>query len=94
MNGRSLDKPKTLKAWFGAAFGDALAAAARDELHVIRGLNRTINLLEKPGDFLNDKRVKRTVLRYMLRGRKRNAAARRQPGLTRDQAFSLIESRL
>jgi len=40
MNGRALDKPKTLKAWFGAAFGDALAAAARDELHVIRGLNR------------------------------------------------------
>ena len=93
MAGRALDKPKTLKEWFGAAFGDALAAAARNELHVIRGLNRTINLLEKPGDFLNEKRVKRTVFRYMLRGRKRNAAARRQPGLTRDQAFSLINSR-
>jgi len=93
MSGRTLDKPKTLKAWFGAAFGDALAAAAREELHVIRGLNRTINLLEKPGDFLNEKKIKRTVLRYMLRGRKRNAAARRQPGLSRDEALALIDNR-
>ena len=88
--GNSIDKPKTLKDWFGAAFGDALAAAAKDELHVIRGLNRTINLLEKPGAFLQDKKIKRTVFRYMLRGRKRNAAARRQPGLNRDEAFALI----
>ena len=92
MAGRSLDKPKSLKAWFGAAFGDALTAAAREELHVIRGLNRTINLLEKPGDFLNEKKIKRTVFRYMLRGRKKNAAARRQPGLTRDQALTLIDN--
>lgn len=90
MAGKALDKPKTLKAWFAAAFGDALTAAAREELHVIRGLNRTINLLEKPGEFLQDSKTKRTIFRYMLRGRKRNAAARRQPGLTREQALTLI----
>ena len=91
--GRELDKPKSLKGWFGAAYADALTAAARDELHVIRGLNRTINLLEAPGEFLKDKKVKRTIFRYMLRGRKRNAAARRQPGLTRDEALALIAAR-
>lgn len=90
MAGQALDKPKTLKAWFGAAFGDALTAAARNELHVIRGLNRTINLLETPGAFLQEGAVKRTVFRYMLRGRKRNAAARRQPGLSRADALALL----
>ena len=81
----------TLTIWTGAnRDADALAAAAKDELHVIRGLNRTINLLEKPGEFLQDKKIKRTIFRYMLRGRKRNAAARRQPGLNRDEAFALI----
>ena len=90
MAGRELDKPKSLKGWFGSAFADALTAAARDDLRVIRGLSRTFNLLENPGEFLNDKKVKRTVFRYMLRGRKKNAAARRQPGLTRDEALALI----
>lgn len=94
MTGSALDKPKGLKAWFGAAFGDALAAAARDELHVIRGLNRTINLLETPGAFLQEGAVKRTLFRYLLRGRKRNAAARRQPGLSRAEAFALLPQTL
>ena len=90
MDGRTLDKPRTLKGRFGAAFGDALAAAAREEIHVIRGLHRTINLLEEPGEFLREPKIKRTVFRYMLRGRKRNAKARRQPGLNRRDAFALI----
>lgn len=89
MNDQALDKPKSIKQWFAMAFGDALTAAAREELHVIRGLHRTINLLEEPGAFLQDPAVKRTIFRYMLRGRKRNAAARRQPGLSRAEAYAL-----
>ncbi|GIS18154.1 MAG: hypothetical protein CM15mP120_00700 [Pseudomonadota bacterium] len=50
-------------------------AAARDKLHVHRGIMRTINLVEKPGDFLKDQKFRWTVLGYMLRGRKRNARA-------------------
>ncbi len=94
MAGQALDKPKSLKAWFGMAFGDALTAAAAKELHVMRGLNRTINLLEVPGAFLQEPAVKRTLFRYMLRGRKRNAAARRQPGLNRAEAYALVQQSL
>lgn len=93
MNNRPIDKPKSIKEWFGMAFGDALMAASKEELHVIRGLNRTINLLEEPGAFLQEPAVKRTVFRYMLRGRKRNAAARRQPGLNRSEAYALAAIR-
>ena len=92
MQGELLDRPSTLKGWFGAAYGDALGAAARDELHVLRGLNRTINLLEEPGAFLQEPRVRRTVLRYMFRGRKRNAAARRVPGPSRDDTLRLVRN--
>lgn len=93
MSGQAIDKPKSLKDWFTMAFGDALTAAARDELHVMRGLNRTINLLEEPGAFLKEPAIKRTIFRYMLRGRKRNSAARRQPGLNREEAYALAQSR-
>jgi len=90
LNDQALDKATSLKEWFAMAFGDALAAASRDQLHVIRGLHRTINLLEAPGAFLQEPAIKRTIFRYMLRGRKRNAAARRQPGLNRDEAYALV----
>jgi len=90
--GAPIDRPASLKSWFGAAFGDALQAAARDQLHVLRGLHRTINLLEEPGAFLREPRIRRTVFRYMLRGRKRNAAARLQPGPTREETFALLRS--
>lgn len=73
----------SLKKYLALAFGDALSAASTREIHVIRGLMRTVNLLEKPGAFLNEPRIKRTLLRYMLRGRKRNAATRFQPGPNR-----------
>lgn len=82
--GRNLDRAKSLKQYLGLAFGDALSAAAVEQVHVVRGLMRTVNLLEKPGAFLEDSQIKRTLLRYMLRGRRRNAASRLQPGPDRD----------
>lgn len=89
--GRALDKPDSLKKWFGLAFGDALSAAAAKELHVVRGIMRTVNLLEKPGAFLKDPSIRRTVLKYMFRGRKRNAATRLQPGPSRQEMLALLE---
>lgn len=83
MLGQDRDKADSLKKWFGLAFGDALAAAVRDEMHVFRGMMRTVNLVEKPGAFLADGKVKRTIFRYMLKGRKKNAKARVQRGLSR-----------
>jgi len=88
--GEILDTTSTAKEWFGVAFGDALAAAAVLDLDVLRGLHRTINLLEPPGEFLKDGRIRRRVMRYMLRGRKRNAAVRVQPGPSRDEAYAIV----
>jgi hypothetical protein len=51
---------------------------------------RTVNLVEKPGGFLKDKRIRNTVLRYMLRGRKKNAAARIQRSVDRDEMIKVI----
>ncbi len=92
MQGLPRDQATNLKKWFGLAFGDALAAAARDEMHVFRGMMRTFNLLENPGEFLNDPAVKRTVFRYMLRGRKRNGQARVQPGPGRNDMLAHVAS--
>jgi hypothetical protein len=36
---------------------------------------RTVHLLEAPGDFLKEKRIRNTIFLYMLRGRRKNAAA-------------------
>jgi len=88
--GTLLEQPRSFRNWFGVAFGDALAAAARYNLHVLRGMMRTVNLLEKPGEFLKDKRTRGIILAYMLRGRKRNAAARMQRGPSREQMLALI----
>jgi len=90
MENRLVEQPDTLKRWLRLAFADALGAAARDQLHVLRGALRTFHLLEKPGEFLNDWRVQRTILRYMLRGRRRNAAARLQPGPDRKAMHALL----
>jgi len=87
--GRLLQKPKSFKQKFGLAFGDALMAAARYNLRVNRGFMRTVNLLEKPGDFLQDRRTRMIVMLYMLRGRSRNALARTQRGPTRDEMLAL-----
>jgi 2-polyprenyl-6-methoxyphenol hydroxylase-like FAD-dependent oxidoreductase len=91
--GTTLDKPDSLKKWFGLAFGDALMAAARDEIHVMRGMMRTFHLLERPGRFLEDKRIRRTVFRYMLKGRRRNAAKRIQAGPGRTEMLELVTIR-
>lgn len=89
--GELVDRPDSLKKWFALAFGDALAAAARERIHVLRGMMRTFHLLEKPGAFLEDKSIRRTVLLYMLRGRRRNAALRLQRGPSRQQMLALVE---
>ena len=91
--GTTVDKPDSLKKWFGLAFGDALMAAARDEIHVMRGMMRTFHLLERPGGFLQDKQIKRTVFRYMLKGRRRNAAKRLQVGPGRAEILDLVTVR-
>lgn len=88
--GRLLEKPDSFKKRFGLAFGDALAAAARYNLHVMRGMSRTMNLLEKPGAFLSERRTRRIVFAYMLRGRARNAKARIVRGPSRDEMLALI----
>jgi 2-polyprenyl-6-methoxyphenol hydroxylase-like FAD-dependent oxidoreductase len=88
--GRLVEKPGSLKKWFGLAFGDALGAAAKYELHVIRGVLRTFHLLEKPGEFLKSKRIQLTVFRYMFRGRKKNAAERIVGGPQRDEMHELV----
>jgi hypothetical protein len=80
ITGSVTGKSGSLKKWFGQAFGDALSAASRDEVDVLRGAMRSFHLLEPPGAFLKDSKVRRTVLRYMLRGRKKNSATRMVPG--------------
>lgn len=93
LEGRTLDKPDSFKKWFGLAFGDAMAAASREQLHVLRGAMRTFNLMEKPGEFLNDWHVKLTIFRYMLRGRTRNAKARVQNGPSRQEMLTLVATK-
>ena len=51
---------------------------------------KTFHLLEKPGDFLKDPKIRRTVLRYMLKGRRRNSAKRLQPGPGRVAMHDLL----
>jgi 2-polyprenyl-6-methoxyphenol hydroxylase-like FAD-dependent oxidoreductase len=92
MLGMDRDKATSIKKWFGLAFGDAIAAAVRDEMHVFRGMMRTVNLIEKPGEFLQDSKVKRTILRYMLRGRKKNAQARTQRGPNRTDMLEHVQA--
>jgi hypothetical protein len=57
---------------------------------VHRGIMRTVNLVEKPGMFLEDKKIRNTVLRYMLRGRKRNAAARIERAASREDMTNSV----
>ena len=91
--GQPKEAPSSFKKWFGLAFGDAVAAAARYNLHVLRGMMRTVNLLEKPGAFLNDWRTRAIIFGYMFRGRARNAAARIQNGPSRQETLDLIGRR-
>ncbi len=89
--GKPVDEAKgTVRKWLELSFGDALAAAARYNMHVMRGMMRTFNLIEKPGEFLKDRKTQFIVFLYMLRGRSRNAAARVVRGPTREDTLSLI----
>ena len=54
---------------------------------MLRGLLRTINLLEAPGQFLKDRRTRLIIALYMLRGRRRNAGARLQQGPSRRKCW-------
>jgi 2-polyprenyl-6-methoxyphenol hydroxylase-like FAD-dependent oxidoreductase len=90
LEGRLLEEPDTFKKRFGLAFGDALAAAARYNLRVMRGMMRTVNLLEIPGSFLTDRRTRLIIFAYMLRGRRRNAAARIQRGPGREEMLKIL----
>ena len=91
LQGQSVEKASTIKQYLKLAFGDALAWAARYDIDVFRGMMRTVNLVENPGDFLKDKQTRRTVFGYMLRGRKRNAKARVQRGLSRTQMMQHVD---
>ena len=91
IDGIELDQTKGLKKWFAAAFGDAIGAASREQIHVLRGAMRTFNLLEKPGEFLKDWKIRMTLFRYLLRGRKNNAPLSLQPGPKREEMLALVE---
>jgi 2-polyprenyl-6-methoxyphenol hydroxylase-like FAD-dependent oxidoreductase len=91
--GEILDRPDSLTHWFRLAFRDALAAAAREDLDVLRGIMRTFHLLETPGAFLSEGAIRRKVLRYMLRGRRRNGASRIVPGPDRREMHALLGAR-
>jgi len=90
LTGQKLDRPDSLKRWFRLAFGDALSAAAREDIEVLRGVMRTFHLLETPGEFLKDSMIRRKVLRYMLRGRPRNTRERFVPGPDRPTMLALL----
>ncbi len=89
--GNTIDSADSFRKWLRLAFGDAVSAAARDDLHVMRGAMRTFNLLEKPGDFLKDWQTRFTIFRYMFRGRAVNALSRMQRGPGRLEMIKLIE---
>ena len=76
IEGRVLDQADSLKNWIRLAFRDAISAAAREDIRVIRGAMKTFNLLETPGKFLKDWNIRMIILRYLLKGRKKNAARR------------------
>jgi 2-polyprenyl-6-methoxyphenol hydroxylase-like FAD-dependent oxidoreductase len=89
--GKLIEESDSWKKRFGLAFGDALAAAVRYNLYVNRGMMRTVNLLEKPGAFLEDTKTRLIILLYMLRGRSRNAGARIVRGPSRDEMLELVQ---
>ena len=91
LEGREVENTNSFKQWLRAAFGDAIGSAAREQVHVLRGAMRTFNLMEKPGDFLKDSRVRWTILRYMMRGRARNNRARFQRGPSRLEMLAIAD---
>jgi len=90
LEGKEVEDQGSFKQWLRASFGDAIASAAREQVHVLRGAMRTFNLMEKPGDFLKDNRIRLTILRYMLRGRAKNNRARFQRGPRREEMLAVV----
>lgn len=88
--GERPSEPDSWKKRLRTAFGDALIAAARYNLHVTRGMSRTMNLLEKPGAFMSERRTQLIVLAYMLRGRAKNAASRIVRGPSRAEMLAML----
>ena len=92
IHGKSQKEKWSFKQWLGKSFGDALGAAAKETITVQRGIAKTVNLLENPGDFLKDPKIRRTVFLYMLRGRRKNQGVQRPRGLERDEMLEHIAS--
>jgi 2-polyprenyl-6-methoxyphenol hydroxylase-like FAD-dependent oxidoreductase len=90
MEGHQMEEPASVGKWFRSAFSDAIGAATRNELHVLRGAMRTFHLLENPGDFLKDWRIRWTILKYMLKGRANNVSRRLAPGPDRAEMLTLV----
>lgn len=90
MSGDGVDRPDSLRRWISLSFRDALSAAARERIHVLRGVLRSFHLLETPGAFLAEWSVRWTVLRYLLRGRRRNASRRRERGPSRTRMLEIL----
>ena len=90
LEGHQIEETSSFKKWARAAFGDAILAAAREDIRVFRGGMRTFNLMEKPGDFLKDNRIRWSVLKFMFRGRRRNAKSRLVNGPSRTELLEAI----
>ena len=89
--GKTLNKAQGFKKQLILAFSDALGRASQEHIHVLRGALKTFNLMEKPGEFLKDWRIRLTIFRYMLSGRKKNAAARIVPGPSRMEMLAFMD---
>jgi len=92
--GDMLDEADSVKKWLRLAFGDAISAASREQLAVIRGAMKTFHLLEKPGDFLKDWKTRFILMRYLIKGRKANAASRLLPGPDRSEMLKVVEHKV
>jgi 2-polyprenyl-6-methoxyphenol hydroxylase-like FAD-dependent oxidoreductase len=76
--------------YLALAMRDALSAASRSNMKVFRGVMRTFHLLEKPGEFFNDWRIRLVIVAYMLRGRSVNTAKQLQAGPDRSEMLEIL----
>ena len=74
------------------AFRDAVSAAARENIYVMRGVARSMNLIETPGAFMADWKIRGIIARFLLRGRRRNQTARTPRGPDRDTMLRYVRS--
>ena len=74
------------------AFRDAVSAAARENIYVMRGVARSMNLIETPGAFMADWKTRGIIARFLLRGRRRNQTARTPRGPDRDTMLRYVRS--